>query len=34
MPPEDGIDAPLAELEFLARSPNRVRVLDALTEGP
>ena len=30
----DLLGAPLEELEFLARSPNRVRVLDALTEGP
>lgn len=26
--------APLAEIEFLARSPNRVTVLEALTDGP
>jgi len=30
----DAIDAPLEVVEFLARSPNRVRVLDALTDGP
>ena len=28
------LGAPLEELEFLARSPNRIRVLDALTRGP
>lgn len=30
----DGLEAPLEEIEFLARSPNRIGVLDALTEGP
>lgn len=34
MKPPEGLGAPLEELEFLARSPNRVRVLDALTRGP
>ncbi len=28
------LGAPLEELDFLARSPNRIRVLDALTRGP
>lgn len=28
------LGAPLEEIEFLARSPNRVSVLDALTRGP
>lgn len=30
----DVLGAPLEELEFLARSPNRVRVLDALGQDP
>jgi len=30
----DLLGAPLEELEFLARSPNRVAVLGALTDGP
>ena len=30
----DGLERPLEEIEFLARSPNRVRVLAALTDGP
>lgn len=30
----DALEASLAEIEFLARSPNRVRVLAALTDGP
>ena len=30
----DALGAPLEELEFLARSPNRVSVLDVLTQGP
>lgn len=34
MQSSDILGAPLEELEFLARSPNRVSVLDALTEGP
>ena len=34
MEPADPPEASLAEIEFLARSPNRVRVLDALTDGP
>lgn len=34
MPLADVLGAPLEELEFLARSPNRVRVLDGLTRGP
>jgi len=34
MPPSDVLGAPLEELHFLARSPNRVLVLDALTSGP
>lgn len=34
MDPADGRDGPLDVIEFLARSPNRVRVLDALTDGP
>jgi len=34
MSTSDTIGAPLAEVEFLARSANRVTVLDALTEGP
>ncbi|WP_458209911.1 helix-turn-helix transcriptional regulator [Haladaptatus sp. NG-SE-30] len=34
MPPSNLLGAPLEELEFLARSPNRVSVLDALTQGP
>lgn len=34
MEPADRIEAPLEVIEFLALSPNRVRVLDALTEGP
>lgn len=34
MPSPDVLGAPLEELEFLARSPNRIRVLDALTQGP
>jgi predicted transcriptional regulator len=29
----DVLETPLEELEFLARSPNRVNVLDALTQG-
>ena len=34
MEPADSMEAPLEVIEFLALSPNRVRVLDALTEGP
>jgi predicted transcriptional regulator len=34
MPPPDVLEAPLEEIEFLARSSNRVSVLDALTRGP
>ena len=34
MEPAGRIEAPLEVIEFLALSPNRVRVLDALTEGP
>ena len=35
MPPaHDGPEPALEEIEFLARSHNRVRVLDALTDGP
>lgn len=30
----ESLEAPLEEIAFLARSPNRVVVLDALTEGP
>ena len=30
----DVSSTPLEEIEFLARSPNRVSVLDALTRGP
>jgi len=30
----DSTDGPLEVVEFLARSPNRVRVLEALTDGP
>lgn len=32
--PFEDIQAPLEEIEFLARSPNRVRVLAALVAGP
>lgn len=32
--PVDKIESPLAEIEFLARSPNRLRVLDVLRTGP
>lgn len=32
--PFDDIQSPLEEIEFLARSPNRIRVLDALIEEP
>lgn len=28
------MDSALEEVEFLARSPNRITVLDTLTEGP
>jgi predicted transcriptional regulator len=34
MTSDELLGAPLEELEFLARSPNRIRVLDALTRGP
>lgn len=34
MPSAALLEGPLEEIEFLARSPNRVAVLDALTEGP
>ena len=34
MEPAEVPEAPLEVVEFLARSPNRVRVLDALTDGP
>jgi predicted transcriptional regulator len=34
MEPAGRIEAPLEVIEFLALSPNRVRVLDALTDGP
>ncbi|WP_436345001.1 helix-turn-helix transcriptional regulator [Natronorubrum sp. FCH18a] len=32
--PFEDLQSPLEEIEFLARSPNRVRVLDALRAGP
>lgn len=32
--PFDDIESPLEEIEFLARSPNRVRVLDTLGDTP
>jgi predicted transcriptional regulator len=34
MSTSDLLGAPLEEIEFLSRSPNRVSVLDALTRGP
>ena len=34
MRPPDTLQEPLEEIEFLARSPNRVTVLNALTESP
>lgn len=34
MPSAAVLDRPLEEIEFLARSPNRVTVLETLTEGP